>query len=84
MDCLITIPVFNGEALLRNSVLMLEEYCRLHLDCQWRIVVVDNGSTDQTLDIAQSDYVATHRLWTHGNRDCGSDYEGSGNSISWQ
>lgn len=51
----VTIPVLNEEATLERQVGILHEFLRTHFPDpgQWRIVIADNGSTDQTLPIAK-------------------------------
>lgn len=51
----VTIPVLNEEATLAEQVRQLHAFLRQHFPQadQWRIVIADNGSTDQTRTIAQ-------------------------------
>ncbi len=50
----IAVPVYNEEKELADSVVTLISYLREHLsDFDWRIVVADNASTDETLTIAR-------------------------------
>lgn len=46
----ITIPVLNEEATLAKQILTLRQYLLDHfrLSAKWKIVIADNGSTDQT------------------------------------
>lgn len=48
------IPVYNEESCLRNAVESLHEYLaeRHNTTFSWRIVVIDNASTDSTWNIA--------------------------------
>lgn len=50
----VTIPVLNEEATLARQVAVLHDFLSLHFPDkkQWRIVIADNGSTDQTRQIA--------------------------------
>ena len=51
----IVIPVLNEEQTLENSVETLMSFCKKNIGAyDWVITVADNGSTDQTLQIAQS------------------------------
>lgn len=52
----ITIPVLNEEATLRENTLSLYSFLTKHFQDQnqWRIVIADNGSTDNTLEIGRS------------------------------
>jgi glycosyltransferase involved in cell wall biosynthesis len=49
----IVIPVYNEQATLERSVRRLHAYLRDGFPYAWRIVVADNGSTDQTPVIAR-------------------------------
>ena len=50
----ITIPVLNEEPTLERQVKTLHAFLKTHFpsENQWRIVVADNGSIDQTFEIA--------------------------------
>jgi glycosyltransferase involved in cell wall biosynthesis len=50
----VTIPVLNEEATLDRQVRILHTFLCQHFPdrSQWRIVIADNGSTDQTANIA--------------------------------
>ena len=49
----VVIPVLNEAHVLRNSVLTARDFLTQHLPCQWRVVVVDNGSSDGTDAVAR-------------------------------
>lgn len=51
----ITIPVLNEEATLAQQVGVLHEFLKEHFSTsgQWKIVIADNGSEDQTRTIAE-------------------------------
>jgi glycosyltransferase involved in cell wall biosynthesis len=49
----IMIPVLNEAHVLEKSVATLRDFCRANLPWAWRVVVVDNGSTDGTQDVAR-------------------------------
>ena len=49
----IMIPVLNEAHVLEKSVATLRDFCRANLPWTWRVVVVDNGSTDGTQDVAR-------------------------------
>ncbi len=51
----VTVPVLNEEATLERQIRILHRFLCEHFPArrrQWRIVVADNGSTDNTLNIA--------------------------------
>jgi putative flippase GtrA len=48
----ITIPVYNEEKVLAQSVATLHAYLDAHFPLTWRITIVDNGSTDATIRVA--------------------------------
>lgn len=52
----VTIPVLNEEATLEKNVRILYDFLKMHFPAEkdWQIVIADNGSTDQTLSIAQA------------------------------
>jgi glycosyltransferase involved in cell wall biosynthesis len=49
----VVIPVLNEAHVLPRSVDTLLGFLRTNLKYKWRIVIVDNGSTDGTLDVAK-------------------------------
>ncbi|HJU74418.1 MAG TPA: dolichyl-phosphate beta-glucosyltransferase [Gemmatimonadaceae bacterium] len=49
----VVIPVLNEAHVLARSVEMVRAFLTEHLGCRWRVVVVDNGSTDGTDTIAR-------------------------------
>ena len=49
----IVIPVLNEEKALTKCVVSLRQFLGEHLPYEFRIVIADNGSTDQTPDIAE-------------------------------
>jgi glycosyltransferase involved in cell wall biosynthesis len=49
----VVLPVLNEERDLPRSVAALHQFLSDHCHDQWRIVIADNGSTDNTLAIAQ-------------------------------
>ena len=52
----VTLPVLNEEPTLERQVLALHAFLKKNFPKkgQWRIVIADNGSTDQTFEIAKS------------------------------
>lgn len=55
----VVIPVLNEAHVLAKSVETVREFLRQQLPCKWRVVVVDNGSTDSTDEVARK-LVAQH------------------------
>jgi glycosyltransferase involved in cell wall biosynthesis len=49
----IVIPVYNEQEDLPRSIDILTKFLRENLENPWRVVIADNGSTDDTLSIAQ-------------------------------
>jgi glycosyltransferase involved in cell wall biosynthesis len=49
----VIIPVLNEAHVLAKSVGTIREFLREHLTYSWQIVIVDNGSTDGTLEVAR-------------------------------
>ncbi len=49
----VVIPVLNEAHVLAKSVATVREFLRTNLPCQWRVVIVDNGSSDGTDRVAQ-------------------------------
>lgn len=47
------IPVYNERHVLEGSITTLHRYLAEHLPYDWRIVIADNASTDDTLQVAQ-------------------------------
>ena len=50
----VIIPVFNEERDLPVSIRKLRGFLREHCPYKWRIVVANNASTDNTLEIAKA------------------------------
>ena len=49
----ITIPVYNEERDLPRSIDILTRFLRENLENPWRVVIADNGSNDNTLQVAE-------------------------------
>ena len=49
----IVVPVYNEELALSRSVRRLHDYLEASFPFSWRILVVDNASTDGTLAVAE-------------------------------
>ena len=49
----LVIPVLNERHVLERSVTTVREFLAGHLQYRWRIVIVDNGSTDGTDEVAR-------------------------------
>ena len=49
----IILPVYNEERVLERSVRTLHMFCSDNVAHEWRILIADNGSKDQTFAIAQ-------------------------------
>ncbi len=52
LDLDVVIPVYNGERVVSASVRRLHSFLSARLPFSWRIIIVDNGSTDRTRVIA--------------------------------
>jgi glycosyltransferase involved in cell wall biosynthesis len=50
----VIIPVYNEEEQTAQSVTTLRQFLKENLPSKWTIVIADNGSTDNTLSIAQA------------------------------
>ena len=50
----VVVPVHNEQAILPDSIRRLHEYLSAELPLDWRIVIADNASTDETLRIAMA------------------------------
>ena len=49
----IVIPVYNEEKNLPRSIDILTKYLKVSLNNPWRVVIADNGSTDNTLSVSE-------------------------------
>ena len=49
----IVVPVYNEELALSRSVRRLHDYLEASFPFSWRILIVDNASTDGTLAVAE-------------------------------
>lgn len=48
------LPVYNEERILKNNILKLLEYCQAqNYNFDWKIVIIVNGSSDQSLPISE-------------------------------
>ena len=50
----IVVPALNEEKLLQKSIMTLDEYMAKHLPYRYQITIADNGSQDETLEIAKN------------------------------
>jgi glycosyltransferase involved in cell wall biosynthesis len=50
----VVIPVLNEAHVLEKSVAVVHDFLEKNATFRWRIVIVDNGSTDGTFDIARN------------------------------
>jgi glycosyltransferase involved in cell wall biosynthesis len=55
----VVIPVLNEAHVLARSVATVRQFLGEALPCRWRVVIVDNGSSDGTDDVARA-LVAAH------------------------
>jgi glycosyltransferase involved in cell wall biosynthesis len=53
MKVSIVIPCYNEQAVLEGSISHLYHYLALYCRFDWEIIIVDNGSTDETLSVAR-------------------------------
>jgi len=58
----VVIPVLNEAHVLSQSVRTVCRFLRTNVDCRWRVVVVDNGSTDGTQNVAKELAAAEPRV----------------------
>jgi glycosyltransferase involved in cell wall biosynthesis len=59
-DVEIVVPVYNEAATLERSIRQLHRYLVSSFPFSWRIVIADNGSTDDTFEVAER---LTGQLW---------------------
>jgi cellulose synthase/poly-beta-1,6-N-acetylglucosamine synthase-like glycosyltransferase len=50
----IVIPVYNEEVALPKGVATLRDYLDTYFPYEWRVIVANNASTDNTLAVARS------------------------------
>ncbi len=56
------VPVYNESAALASSIEALHCHLSMCLPYDWRVIIADNGSTDDTADIAESLSAALNRV----------------------
>ena len=49
----IILPAYNEEAILKENTLKVFDFCKENIKDNWSIVISDNGSTDDTPNIAR-------------------------------
>ena len=49
----VVVPVYNEDQVLERSIRRLHRFLRTSMPFEWRIVIGDNASTDQTWPLAQ-------------------------------
>ena len=47
----IVLPVYNEETILSRNINILNEYLEKYCEYPWRIIIANNGSTDETENI---------------------------------
>jgi glycosyltransferase involved in cell wall biosynthesis len=67
----VVVPVYNEGRILARSILILVEFLTRHCADDWRIIIADNASTDQTPDVmrdlaARESRVRTLRIEAKG------------------
>jgi glycosyltransferase involved in cell wall biosynthesis len=50
----VVIPVLNEAHVLEKSVGIVRDFLRENIEYQWEVVIVDNGSTDGTFEVART------------------------------
>jgi hypothetical protein len=50
----IVVPVLNEEKILQKSITTLDEYMVKHLPYCYQIIITDNGSQDETLELPRT------------------------------
>jgi len=50
----VVIPVYNEERVLAESIRTLRGFLEAHLSCDWRIIIADNASTDETRAVGEA------------------------------
>src|SRR5438309_7188595 len=58
----VVIPVYNEEAVLEHSVRRLDDFLEHEFPVTARITIIDNASTDRTLDVARRLSAELHRV----------------------
>ncbi len=48
----VVVPAFNEEKALRNSIKVIHKYLTELVDTNFEILIIENGSTDRTEEIA--------------------------------
>src|SRR5689334_18366498 len=48
----VTIPVYNEQSRLGQSIVRLHHFLKNHCRFEWEIVIAENGSTDKTAELA--------------------------------
>ena len=67
----IVLPVYNEEAILKENTLKVFDFCKKNIKENWHIVISDNGSTDDTPNIARQltgifQQIKYYRTQNHG------------------
>lgn len=74
----VTIPVFNEEQCLSDTLTRLHTFLPCHSEFAWEVIIVDNGSTDRTAQIAQE---VTNQRWEGRTRLVSLKEKGRGRAL---